>query len=121
VREVGRSFFVDAEALTIWLVALPLAEQAQALMKTGFKLTLCARSYSSDLSAPADSRSLVTALLGINELQHKILSQAGLYLKGEQKKIYPVDVFCRIVFEIANQHGISSALTRSLEHVREPN
>jgi len=108
---------VTAEMLTVWFGALPLAERAKVLVAVGFQLTIYAREYAADPQSSEDNSLWLRRLRGYNELQHKILSQAGLYLDGEQVKVYSVDAFCRILCEMAERNGISNALARSVEYV----
>jgi hypothetical protein len=72
-----------------------------------------------DPQSSEQGRLWLTRLRGHNELQHQILSQAGHYLAGEQTKVYPVDVFCEIIFEMAERNGIHHALAHSVEYVRK--
>ena len=76
----------------------------------GFELTISGRgSYllnSLEVERPQTLR-------GINELEHKLLSQA-LHLL-EQSKGYPNDVFTRILFEIADQYGCLSELVIAID------
>jgi hypothetical protein len=78
-------------------------------------LTIHAREYGLPFTDPS---SAAKKLLGINELQHKLLSQAGHYLDGEDKKVYPVDVFTRILLEIADHYGVISALAPAIEYAK---
>jgi hypothetical protein len=112
-----REFAVNAETLTVWLGALPLAQRAKFLVGVAFQLTIYAREYAVDPESSGDGRLWLKRLRGHNELQRKILSQAGHYLDGEQVKVFSVDAFSRIIFEIAESSGISNALARSVEYL----
>jgi hypothetical protein len=106
---------MNAETVTQWLNALSLAERAKSLNLVSFRLTIHAREYG---QPSTDQSSAAKKLLGINELQHKLLSQAGHYLDGEEKKVYPVDVFSQILLETADQHGTTSALAAAIEYAK---
>jgi hypothetical protein len=90
-----------------------LPERAKALNIVSYRLTIHAREYDS-----MDQSSLSKKLLGINELQHILLSQTGHYMDGEEDKVYPVDVFSKSLIEIADQHGIANALASAIGYVR---
>ncbi len=100
---------MNAELLSQWLVGLPSAARAKALVRVGFELTIYAREYGAASHETKDD-SLGRKLIGINELQHKLLSQAGLYSDGEENKVYPANVFSQVLFQTAAQYGISTAL-----------
>jgi hypothetical protein len=108
---------MNAETVAQWLNALSLAERAKFLNLVSFRLTIHAREYG---LPSTDQSSAAKKLLGINindnELQYKLLSQAGHYLGAEEKKVYPVDVFSRILTETADQHGVAGALAAAIEY-----
>jgi hypothetical protein len=109
---------MNPEALVQWLSPLPLAERARALTLVGSWLTIYARDYGVASVKDIGESSALRKLVGINELHHKLLSQVGTYLNGDEGKAYPVDVFSRILFQVAEQHGISSALTAAIKHAQ---
>ena len=77
-----------------------------------FRLTIHAREY----ALPDSKASAADRLLGINELQHKLLSQAGHCLSGDIETSYPVDVFSRILIETADLHGVTNRLAAAIEY-----
>jgi hypothetical protein len=89
---------MNLQSLAEWLNELSLADRARALNRVSYQLTIHARDY---FLASADEEKSAAArkLIGISELQHKLLSQTGHYLDGEQQAVYPVDVFSRILAE----------------------
>lgn len=110
---------MNAEMVAQWLNALSLPERAKSLNLVSFRLTIHAREYG---LPSTDQSSAAKKLLGINELQHKLLSQAGHYLDGEEKKVYPVEVFSQVLTETADQHGVAGALAAAIEyaHTKSP-
>jgi hypothetical protein len=103
--------------LSEWLSELSLQDRAQKLNRVSHNLTICAREFQLPPFAE-DSRSAVKRLLGINELQHKISAQIGHYLHGEAIKVYPVEVFSEILFEIAAQYEILPMLKGAIQHAK---
>ena len=84
---------------------LSLMDRARALTLPGFRLTISARD-----AMTLESSLGMRKLIGINELQHRVLSQAGHYLDGEESRAYPVDVFGQILTETAAHHDLASML-----------
>ncbi|HTQ58822.1 MAG TPA: hypothetical protein VMI32_01255 [Candidatus Solibacter sp.] len=102
-----------------WLIGLALHERARFLIRVGSQLTIYAREYSISGSNSENDALNHKRLLGINELQHKLLGQAGLYLDGEHDKIYPDHVFSEIVFQTAEHYGITSDLTTAIRYAQQ--
>ncbi len=100
-----------------WLESLPLAERAKALNLVSFKLTIHGRDYGLP-DSPAQGEAAINRLLGINELQHKLLSQTGHYLDGDDSMAYPVSVFSQILFEMAAHYNTTGALIAALKSAR---
>jgi hypothetical protein len=109
---------MNPEALVQWIGPLPLAERAKALTLISSWLTIYGRDYGVASVKDIGESSALKKLVGINELHHKLLSQTGNYLNGEERKVYPVDVFSRILFEVADQYGVRSALTGAMKHAQ---
>jgi hypothetical protein len=97
-----------------WLESLPMAERAKAMNLVSFMLTIRARDYGLP-DSPAQGEAAIKRLLGINELQHKLLSQAGHYMDGNDSKTYPVSVLSQILFEVAAHYNIAGALNAALK------
>ena len=111
---------MNAESVNRWLEGLPLRERAKLLSLIAYQLTVQARRFyrfppHSVSNPPLDGEKLA----GINELQHQLISQAGHYWDGEERKVYPIDVFSRILFEVAAQHGVTSDLAAAVKYVQE--
>ena len=97
-----------------WLGSLALAERAKALNLVSFMLTIRARDYGLP-DSPAQGEAAIKRFLGINELQHKLLSQAGHYMDGDDSKTYPPSVFSQILFEQAAYYNVTGALNAVLK------
>jgi hypothetical protein len=108
---------MNAEQLEEWLTVLPLLERAKTLNLVSFKLNIYAREYGL-LSADSDKEMAMRKLLGISELNHKLTSQIGHYINGDEAKIYPLNVFCQILFDVANQYNVTGALKGSIGSVQ---
>jgi hypothetical protein len=103
------------EALIEWLAALPSMERVRELNKVSHALTICAREF----HAPSgDQAAVIKKLLGLSELHHKISAQIEHYCVGEETRVYPLDVFCRVLFETALQYGIGSFLAMAVHYAR---
>jgi hypothetical protein len=98
----------NPEILNEWLALSPLIERAQKLNRISYSLTICARDVAT--SATLGQATIVHKLLGISELHHKLSAQIAHYHAGEEIKVYPVDVFCRILYNVAAKHEIVSLL-----------
>src|SRR5712664_1815365 len=109
---------MSAEVLSEWLTSLQLPERTKALNLLSFKLTINAREHGIRFSDPDALPATAKRLLGISELHHKLLSQIGHYLDGEETGAYPVDVFSRILFEVANQHDCTADLNAAIRSAR---
>jgi hypothetical protein len=95
---------MNSQLVAEWLKSLSLTDRAKALNLISFRLTIHARDYF--LAATGEAKAAdVQQLRGINELHHKLLSQAGHYLDGEETAVYPVDVFSRILNETAHHYA----------------
>jgi hypothetical protein len=102
-----------------WLAGLPLHERARFLIRIGSQLTIYAREYGISGSNSKNNNLNHKRLVGTNELQHKLLGQAGLYLDGERDKIYPDHVFSEIVFQTAEHYGITRDLTTAIRYAQQ--
>jgi hypothetical protein len=97
-----------------WLESLSLPERAKLLNLVSFMLTIRARDYGLP-DSPAQGEAAIKRLLGINELQHKLLSQTRHYMDGDDSKAYPVSVFSQILFELAAHYNATGALNAALK------
>jgi hypothetical protein len=106
---------IDSPSLGQWLETLSLVERARALNIVSYMLTIHAREYglpSSEQTASAKK------LLGINDLQHKILSQSVQYLDGDERRAPSVGSFCQVLTETADYHGISGPLGAAISFAK---
>jgi hypothetical protein len=106
---------IDSSSLVQWLSALPLVERARALNIVSYMLTIHAREYGLPTSEQTGS---AKKLLGINDLQHKILSQTVQYLDGEERLAPSVNSFCHVLIETAAHHGISGPLGAAISFAK---
>ena len=106
----------NPEILIEWLALLPLREREQKLNQISHNLTICARDVAA--SASADKSIIVNKLLGLSELHHKLSAQIGHYYAGEETKVYPVDVFCRILYNVAAKHEMVSLLNGAINYAK---
>ncbi len=87
-------------------------DRARLLLAVAFELTIAGRgSYlpnSLEVKIPR-------ILRGINELEHKLLSQALHHL--DQSERYPDEVFAKILFETAGQYECKAELEIAIDHV----
>jgi hypothetical protein len=86
---------MDTSRLAAALAGLPPAAQVESLLRLAFELTLLGRDTyepsSLDLRHPQRLRSL-------NEVQHRVVSQARAVLTGDAAR-YPDDVFTAIIVD----------------------
>lgn len=96
---------MNATELGLAYQQLSKEEKTGWLSKLAFQLTVAARgAYPRDANQPA----LSTALMGVNELLHKILGQSLHMASGTAS--YPDDVFIRTLCEIADQYQCTHEL-----------
>ena len=111
------AYQMNSQILDEWLTIFPLLERAKALNLVNYQLTIYAREYGL-LTADSDKEMAMKKLLGISELSHKLTSQIGHYMNGYETDIYPVNVFCQILFDVANQYNVTGALRGSIISVQ---
>ena len=106
---------IDTASLVEWLSALPLVERARALNIISYMLTIHAREYGLPSSEQTGS---AKKLLGLNDLQHKILSQTVQYLDGEERLAPSVSSFSHTLVQTAAHHGISGPLSAAISFAK---
>jgi len=106
---------IDTSSLVQWLAGLTLIERARALNIVSYMLTIHAREYGLPESEQTAS---AKKLLGLNDLQHKILSQTVHYLDGEERLASSVGPFCKVLTETAAYHGISAPLGAAISFAK---
>ena len=60
----------------------------------------------------------IKRLIGLSELQHQLSAQIGHYMDGEEIKVYPIDVFAKILFEKATYYQILPSLMGAISWVK---
>jgi hypothetical protein len=108
----------NSQSLSEWIAQLTLGERVKVLNLVSFSLTIHAREFQLPSDASEDPLSIIKKLLGLNELHHKLSSQIGHYCDGEEAKVYPVEVFSKILFEVAAQYGVTSFLNAAITYAR---
>ena len=104
--------------LTSWLTSLSIAQRGRILNQIAYELTIGARHWYVP-GAEATTPEGATKLLGLNELQHQLLAQAGHYFDNDENRVYPMDVFSKIVFQMAAHYGIAPELSTAIRHVQQ--
>jgi hypothetical protein len=61
---------------------------------------------------------VIKRLIGLSELQHQLSAQIGHYMDGEEIKVYPIDVFAKILFEKATYYQILPFLRGAISWVK---
>jgi hypothetical protein len=110
---------LNAQSLGEWLGALSVKERTKVLILLSFRLTIHARGYDLSSMNSEQDENARRKLLGINEMQHNLLAQAGHYLDGSEASAYPTDVLCQILFETADHHGIASVLSSAANFAKD--
>ena len=109
---------MNPQFLADWLAGLSLPERTRVLDSIMYDLTICTRDFQLPSAASEDKSSVIQKLIGFNELYHQLSAQIGHYLDGEEKNVYPVDVFSRILFEKATYYQILPSLVSSITHAK---
>jgi hypothetical protein len=109
---------MNEEFLTSWLTSLSVAKRGRILNQVAYELTISARHWYVP-GAEATTPEGANKLPGLNELQHQLLAQAGHYLDNEEVKVYPLDVFSKVVLQMAAHYGIASDLTTAIRYVQQ--
>ena len=97
---------INPRILGEWLAGMPLPERARNLNRIAYDLTICAREFEAATQPFKDPAIVIKMLIGLSELQHQLSQQIGHYMDGEEVKVYPIDVFARILFEKATHYQI---------------
>ncbi len=97
---------INPQILGEWLAGMSLPERARTLNRIAYQLTICARDFEVAKQPFKDPAAVIKMLIGLSELQHQLTQQIGHYMDGEEIKVYPVDVFAKILFEKATNYRI---------------
>jgi hypothetical protein len=107
---------MNPQEISEWLMPLSLVERAKGLNLVSYELTIYAREYGSpDATSEGEA---IRRLFGINELQHKLASQTGHYLDGDEATAYPVSVFGQTLVEAAAYYNVGGALKGALSSAK---
>jgi len=106
---------MNLKILSEWLLNLSLKQRTQKLNRISHDLTICAREFQLP-PLSEDKPRAVTRLIGFSELQHKLSAQIGHYCSEDTASAYPVEVLSSILFEIANQYGITPFFKKAVHH-----
>ena len=97
---------LNPQVLSEWLAGMPLPARARTLNRIAHSLTICAREFEAATQPFKDPARVIKRLIGLSELQHQLSAQIGHYMDGEEIKVYPIDVFAKILFEKATQYQV---------------
>jgi hypothetical protein len=109
---------IDPQILSEWLAGMSLPERARTLNRIAHNLTICTREFEADTEPFKDPAIVIKKLIGLSELQHQFSAQIGHYMDGEEIKVYPIDVFARILFEKATYYQILFFLTEAINRIK---
>src|SRR5215471_11933893 len=93
---------INPQTLSEWLAGMSLPERARTLNRIAHCLTIWTREFEAATEPFKDPAIVIKRLIGLSELQHQLSAQIGHYLDGEDVKVYPMDVFAKILFEKAS-------------------
>lgn len=101
-----------------WLAAMSLPERARTLIRVAHSLTICTREFEAATQPFKDPAMVIKRLIGLSELQHQLSAQIGHYMDGKEIKVYPIDVFAKILFEKATYYQILPFLRGAISWVK---
>jgi hypothetical protein len=117
----GLTLMVDElnpQILSEWLTGMSLPERARALNRIAHSLTICAREFEAATQPFKEPAIVIKRLIGLSELQHQLSAQIGHYMDGEEIKVYPIDVFAKILFEKATYYQILPFLKGAVNRIK---
>lgn len=109
---------LNAQMLSEWLAAMPLPERARTLNSIAHCLTICTREFEAATEPFKDPALVIKMLIGLSELQHQLSAQIGHYMDGEEIKVYPIDVFAKILFEKATNYRVLPFLKQAITRIK---
>lgn len=95
-----------------------MPERARTLNRIAHCLTICTREFEAATEPFKDPAIVIKRLIGLSELQHQLSAQIGHYMDGEEIKVYPIDVFAKILFEKATYYQILPFLTGAINRIK---
>lgn len=111
---------MNPESIVQWLAPLSLEARARALNVVSWMLTLSIRySWLASVESGGDPSSLIKKIVGVNELQHIVLTQTGHYLACEEHNTYTLEAFGRMLCESAARNGTVGALASAIRNAQE--
>jgi hypothetical protein len=109
---------LNPQILSEWLAGMPLPERARTLNRIAHSLTICTRDFEAATQPFKEPATVIKRLIGLSELQHQLSAQIGHYMDGEEIKVYPIDVFAKILFEKATYYQVLPFLSGAIIQVK---
>ena len=109
---------VNPQTLSDWLSGIPLPQRARILNRIAHDLTICTREFEAATEPFKHPALVIKMLIGLSELQHQLSAQIGHYMDGQEVKVYPMDVFAKILFEKATHYQISPFLRGAISRIK---
>jgi len=109
---------LNPQILSDWLAGMSLPERARILNRIAHDLTICTREFEAATQPFEHPTIVIKMLIGLSELQHQFSAQIGHYMDGEEVKVYPIDVFAKILFEKATRYQILPFLRGTISRIR---
>jgi hypothetical protein len=109
---------LNPQVLSEWLTGMSLPERARSLNGIAHCLTICTREFEAATEPFKDPSIVIKKLIGLSELQHQLSAQIGHYMDGEEIKVYPIDVFAKILFEKAAYYQILPFLRGAINRIK---
>jgi hypothetical protein len=109
---------LNPQTLSEWLAGMSLPERARTLNRIAHSLTICTRDFEAATQPFKEPATVIKRLIGLSELQHQLSAQIGHYMDGEEDKVYPIDVFAKILFEKATYHQVLPFLSGAIIQVK---
>ena len=95
-----------------------MPERARILNRISHDLTICTREFEAATEPFKEPALVIKMLIGLSELQHQLSAQIGHYMDGEELKVYPIDVFTKILFEKASRYQILPFLRGAIGRIK---
>jgi hypothetical protein len=109
---------LNPQILSEWLTGMSLPERARILNRISHDLTICTREFEAATEPFKDPALVIKMLIGLSELQHQLSAQIGHYMDDEEVKVYPIDVFAKILFEKATHYQILPFLRGTISRIK---
>lgn len=109
---------LNPQTLSEWLAGMSLAERARTLNSIAHSLTICTREFEAATEPFKDPALVIKMLIGLSELQHQLSAQIGHYMDGEEVRVYPIDVFAKILFEKATHYRVLPFLRGAISRIK---